>query len=155
MYLEKYVGVVYGLITIQTVTIWWCLSYLIIVWLYEEILELVKQLVFPKLDSNFMPGTPWHCHNVLPLVHLSPSLYLVNFLLWDTLSAAHTISPCSNHPERYSMNNGGLVPSSNPSQQTQETIFYDTPMMKEQSVSTKYDSFGNHPLCQSTLIVAT
>ena len=37
------------------------------------------------------------------------------------------------------MNNGGLVPSSSPSRQTQETIFYDTPITKKQTVSTKYD----------------
>ena len=40
------------------------------------------------------------------------------------------------------MNNGGLVPSCSPSQQTPETIFYDIPITKKQHVSTKYDSGG-------------
>ena len=73
-----------------------------------------------------------------PPSHL-PRFLPSKLLLWNTLSAAHTISPCSNHPERYSMNNGGLVPSSSPSRQTQETIFYDTPLTKKRTVSTKYD----------------
>ena len=71
-------------------------------------------------------------------------------LLWDTLSAGYTISPSSNHPESYSMNNGGLVPSSSPSRQTAESMLYDTLIPKKQTVSTKYDSFRNQPFCQST-----
>ena len=64
-----------------------------------------------------------------------------------TFYYVHAISSCSNHPERYSMNNSGLVPSSSPLRQTPETIFYDTPITKKQHVSTKYDSSGNQPLC--------
>ena len=100
-------------------------------------------LLSPLLSPPFYP--PSH------LPHM-PSTYLVNFLLWNTLLAGYTISPCSNHPERYSMNNGGLVPSSSTSQQTQETIFYDTPIAKKQTVSTVLEIIH---YVLSTLIVAT
>ena len=75
------------------------------------------------------------------LSHPTHALLPSKFLLWDTLSAGYTILPCSNHPESYSMNNGGLVPSSSPSQQTAEAMLYDTLIPKKQTVSTKYDLF--------------
>ena len=50
------------------------------------------------------------------------------------------------------MRNGGLVPSSSTSQQTPETMLYDTLIPKKQTVSTKYDSFRNQQLCQSSCI---
>ena len=88
-----------------------------------------------------------HSHPPTSSLPLPPSTHALlpsNLLLCDTV---HSISSCSNHPERYSMNNSGLVLSCSPSQQTPETIFYDTPITKKQHVSSKYDSSGNQPLC--------
>ena len=99
----------------------------------------IPLLPFLLPSPTFPPPLPTLL-SLLPPSLPPPTCFLPSkLLLWNTLSAAHTISPCRNHPERYSMNNGGLVTSSSPSQQTQETIFYDTPLTKKRTVSTKYD----------------
>ena len=106
-----------------------------------------SHIPIPPLLPALPPPLPTFPPSLSPPTH---AFYLANFLLWDTLSAGYTISPCSNHPESYSMNNGGLIPSSSPSRQTAETMLYDTLILKKQTVSTKYDSFRNQPLCQNT-----
>ena len=63
---SMFFGIVYALVYNNTDSNNLVMLIIVRMILYEEVLELVKQLVFPKIASNLMPGTPWNCHKVLP-----------------------------------------------------------------------------------------